>query len=85
MCSTESFGQHFDNVCIFNVTDNSYEFDSFKSKHEKQFEEFSQDSCSGILSQLWQKLFGGFDETGLKKQLEKSLEDFYIECTTEDS
>jgi hypothetical protein len=83
MCLTKSFGQHFDIVCILNVTDNSYEFDSFKFKHENQFEEFSQDSYSGILSQLWQKLFGNFDEIDLKQQLQKSFEDFYIECTIE--
>jgi hypothetical protein len=65
MHSTKSFGQHFNIVCILNVTDNLYEFDSFKSKHEKQFE----DSCNGILSQLWQKLFGSFDETCLKQHL----------------
>jgi hypothetical protein len=67
MCSKKSFGQHFDSVCILNVIDNSNEFDSFKSKHEKHFEEFSQDSYSGIFFQLWQKFFGSFDETSLKQ------------------
>jgi len=62
--------------------DNSDEFDSFNSKHKKRFEEFSQNSSSGILSQFWQKLSGSFDETGLRQKLQKSLEDFYIECTT---
>jgi hypothetical protein len=52
-----------------NVIDNSDEFDSFKFEHEKQFEEISQDSCNGIIFQLWQKLFGSFDEAGLKQQL----------------
>jgi hypothetical protein len=64
------------------ASDNSDEFDSFNSKHKKRFEEFSQESSSGILSQLWQKLSGSFDETGLRQKLQKSLEDFYIECTT---
>jgi len=63
------------------ASDNSDEFDSFNSKHQKQFEEFSQKS-NGIPSQLWQKLSGSFDETGLRQKLQKSLEDFYIECTT---
>ncbi len=64
------------------AVDNSDEFDSFNSKHKKRFEEFSQKSSSGILSQFWQKLSGSFDETGLRQKLQKSLEDFYIECTT---
>ncbi len=64
------------------ASDNSDEFDSFNSKHKKRFEEFSQESSSGILSQLWQKLFGNFDEPSLRQKLQKSLEDFYIECTT---
>ncbi|CAM6058876.1 unnamed protein product [Sphagnum tenellum] len=64
------------------ASDNSDEFDSFNSKHKKRFEEFSQESSSGILSQLWQKLSGSFDETGLRQKLQKSLKDFYIECTT---
>lgn len=64
------------------ASDNSDEFDSFNSKHKKRFEEFSQKSSGGILSQLWQKLSGSFDETGLRQILQKSLEDFYIECTT---
>jgi len=61
--------------------DNSDEFDSFNSEHKKRFEEFSQESSSGILSQFWQKLSGSLDETGLRQKLQKSLEDFYIECT----
>jgi hypothetical protein len=64
------------------ASDNTDEFDSFNSKHKKQFEEFSQESSSGIRSPLWQKLSGSFDETGLRQKLQKSLEDFYIECTT---
>jgi hypothetical protein len=64
------------------ASDNSDEFDSFNSKHKKRFEEFSQNSSSGILSQLWQKLSGSFDETGLRQKLQKSLKDFYIRCTT---
>ncbi len=67
------------------ASDNSDEFDSFKSQHQKRFEEFSQKFSSGILSQLWQKLSGSFDETGLRQKLQKSLEDFYIECTSEHS
>ncbi len=63
------------------ASDNSDEFDSFNSKHKKRFEEFSQESSGGILSQLWQKLSGSFDETGLRQKLQKSLEDFYNECT----
>jgi hypothetical protein len=63
------------------ASDNSDEFDSFNSEHKKRFEEFSQKSSSGILSQLWQKLSGSLDETGLRQKLQKSLEDFYIECT----
>ncbi len=61
------------------ASDNSDEFDSFNSKHKKRFEEFSQQSSSGILSQLWQKLSGSY-ETGLRQKLQKSLEDFYNEC-----
>jgi len=64
------------------ASDNSDEFDSFNSEHKKRFEEFSQKSSSGILSQFWQKLSGGSDETGLRQKLQKSLVDFYIECTT---
>jgi hypothetical protein len=63
------------------ASDNTDEFDSFNSKHKKQFEDFSEESSSGVLSQLWQKLSGSFDETGLRQKLQKSLEDFYIDCT----
>jgi hypothetical protein len=42
------------------ASDNPDEFDSFNSKHKKRFEEFSQNSSSGILSQLWQKLSGSY-------------------------
>ncbi len=65
------------------ASDNSDEFDSFYSKYKKRFEEFSQNSSGGILSQLWQNCTcGSFDETGLRQKLQRSLEDFYIECTT---
>ncbi len=65
------------------ASDNSDEFDSFHSKYKKRFEEFSQNSSGGILSQLWQnRTCGSFDETGLRQKLQRSLEDFYIECTT---